>query len=131
MSLQYISLNKWKTINLRHISVTCTAWKVSLFRVILVRIFLHSDWIRSRITPNSDTFYTVLNWSLNSRALQKHIFRFEEDIHSFFKNISDNLRKYQGPEAILWKDCVFLWKDCVFQVKVAMLKTISDANVKI
>ena len=47
--------------------------KVSVFGVILVRIFPHSDWIwrdtgwiqskcgkiRTRITPNKDTFYTV------------------------------------------------------------------------
>ena len=36
-----------------------TAWKVSIFRVILVRIFPHSDWVRTRITPNKDTFYAV------------------------------------------------------------------------
>ena len=40
-------------------------WKVSVFGVILVRIFPHSDWIRSdtemriRITPNTDTFCTM------------------------------------------------------------------------
>ena len=44
--------------------------KVSVFGVILVRIFQHSDWIRrdsqsecgkmrTRITPNMDTFHTV------------------------------------------------------------------------
>ena len=45
----------------------CTAQKVSVFGVILVRIFPHSDHIqskygkmRTRITPNKDTFYTVL-----------------------------------------------------------------------
>ena len=27
--------------------------------VILARIFRHSDWIRTRITPNTDTFYAV------------------------------------------------------------------------
>ena len=30
----------------------CTAWKESVFGIILVRIFLHSDWIR-RDTPYS------------------------------------------------------------------------------
>ena len=34
-----------------------TAWKVSVFRVFLVLIFLHSYWMRTRITPNTDTFY--------------------------------------------------------------------------
>ena len=54
-----------------------TAWKESVFRVILVCIFPHSDWmkrysaslciqpkygkIRTRITPNTDTFYAVNN----------------------------------------------------------------------
>ena len=49
-----------------------TVWKVSVFGVILVRTFLHLDWIRrdtlylsicgkirTRITPNTDIFYTV------------------------------------------------------------------------
>ena len=35
-----------------HIAV---AWKVSVFEVILVRIFPHSDWV----TPNRDTFYAA------------------------------------------------------------------------
>ena len=35
-------------------------WKVSISGVILVRIFQHSDWIRTRITPNTDTFYAVI-----------------------------------------------------------------------
>ena len=33
-----------------------TAWKVSLFRVILVRFFPHLDWIWTRITPNADSY---------------------------------------------------------------------------
>ena len=37
-----------------------TAWKVSVFGDFLVRIFLHSDWIRNRKTPNTDTFYAVV-----------------------------------------------------------------------
>ena len=50
-----------------------TAWKVSVFGIILVRIIPHSDWIevshriqpecrkmRTRIAPNTDTFYAVL-----------------------------------------------------------------------
>ena len=35
------------------------SWKVSVFRVFLVCIFLHSDWIRTRKTPNTDTFHAV------------------------------------------------------------------------
>ena len=44
-------------------SVTITAWKVSVFGVFLVRIFLHSEWVRTRKTPNMDTFYAVKFWS--------------------------------------------------------------------
>ena len=66
--------------------VISTAWKVSLFRVILVNIFPHLDWIwkdvkmesyevslriqskcrktRTRITPSTDTFYAVLSINL-------------------------------------------------------------------
>ena len=32
---------------------------MSVFGVILERIFPHSDWIRTRITPNTYTFYAV------------------------------------------------------------------------
>ena len=50
-----------------------------IFGVILVRIFPHSDWIlriqsecakmRTKITPNTDTSYTVLTWMLISVLL--------------------------------------------------------------
>ena len=40
--------------------ILCTAWKVFVFGVILVRIFPHSDWIRTRLTLNTNTFYAVL-----------------------------------------------------------------------
>ena len=36
-----------------------TVWKVSVFRVILVRISPHSHWILTKITPNTGTFYAV------------------------------------------------------------------------
>ena len=68
-----------------------TAWKMSVFGVILVCIFPHSDWIRgatpwslriqsecrkmwTRFTPNSDTFYAVqVNVLLGSFFRNKHI----------------------------------------------------------
>ena len=37
-------------------------WKVSLFGVILVRIFLHLVWMRIRITSNTDAFYAVISF---------------------------------------------------------------------
>ena len=39
--------------------VTPLTGKVSVFGVILVRIFPHWDWIRTRTTPNTDTLYAV------------------------------------------------------------------------
>ena len=50
------------------IVITVTAWKMSVFGVILVRIFPYSDWIRTRITPNRSTFYAVCLW----RCYRKH-----------------------------------------------------------
>ena len=45
-----------------------TAWKVSIFVVLLVRIFPYSDWIQTRKTTNTDTFlrrvYYDLGWPL-------------------------------------------------------------------
>ena len=40
--------------------VAFTAWKLSIFGVILVRIFPHLDWLQTRITPNTDNFYAVI-----------------------------------------------------------------------
>ena len=37
-----------------------TAWKQSVFGVILVVIFLHLDWMRTRKYPNTDTFHKVI-----------------------------------------------------------------------
>ena len=36
-----------------------TAWKVSVFGAFLLRIFPHSDWIWTRKTTRTDTFYAV------------------------------------------------------------------------
>ena len=41
--------------------VPCTAWKESVFGVIMVRIFPHPDWI----TLNTDTFYAVILQLMN------------------------------------------------------------------
>ena len=43
------------------IAELCTAWKVSVFGVILAPIFRQSECgkIRTRITPNMDAFYAV------------------------------------------------------------------------
>ena len=53
-----------------------TAWKVSVFWIILVRIFPHSDWIRTKITPNAHSFYTVVYLnkisSINQASAEQH-----------------------------------------------------------
>ena len=46
------------SLNALHSSVHCV--KVSVFGVILVRILPLSGWTRTRITPNTDTFYAVV-----------------------------------------------------------------------
>ena len=41
------------------VCLSSTAWKVPIFRVFLICIFPHSDWMRTRKTPNTDTFQAV------------------------------------------------------------------------
>ena len=57
-----------------------TAWKVSVFGVILVRIFPHSDWI----TPNKDTFYAVDVSHLHSNRIRLYFLK--EKCQQFLKN---------------------------------------------
>ena len=47
---------------------------MSIFGVILVRVFLHLNWIRTRITPNTDTFYAVLSHCLFSKNSKNTLF---------------------------------------------------------
>ena len=82
---------------------SCSAWKVSVFGVILVRIFPHSDRmrkirtsglnserystylriqsecgkIRTRITPNRDTFYAVLDFWQGSEYAFEWLWRIQ------------------------------------------------------
>ena len=56
-----------------------TAWKVSLFGVILVRIFPHSDWIQrdtpylSVLSPNAGKCGEILRISLNWIQMRKNV----------------------------------------------------------
>ena len=70
-------VKRFKVALMTSFPLLLTAWKVSVFGFILVRIFLHSDWIRrdtqylriqsecgkmsTRITPNTDIFYAVMD----------------------------------------------------------------------
>ena len=38
-----------------------TAWKVATFGVFPVHIFLHSNWLRTRKTPNKDSFHALID----------------------------------------------------------------------
>ena len=58
----YISIYSEKVGKSNQSANIRTTWKVSIFGVILVRIFSHSDWIRTRITPNTDTFHALTVW---------------------------------------------------------------------
>ena len=69
-----------------------TAWKLSVFGVILIGISPHSDWIRrvslriqsgcgkmrTRVTPNTDTFWTVIliQWKTKSGTLTNFEYTF-------------------------------------------------------
>ena len=50
--------SKLEKVDYYHFNVH-TAWKVSVLRVFLVRIFLYSEWIRTRKTPNTEIFHAV------------------------------------------------------------------------
>ena len=57
LSIVFIKKNLSDQSKRLHVNkVYYTTWKVSLFGVFLVRIFLHSDWIRG------DNPYSVLLW---------------------------------------------------------------------
>ena len=48
-----------------------TLWESSVFGVILVCVFSHSDWIRTRITLNMDTFRPTIILSNVHRSRQR------------------------------------------------------------
>ena len=61
-----------------------TAWKVSVWGVILVSNFPHFDWILTRITPNTDTF--LRSASVNEAYCKDKIYwwRFRENNNDFY-----------------------------------------------
>ena len=62
VTFNYLSLlkclNTYSRVSMRQ-TLLCAVWKVSVFGVILVRIFSHLDWMRTKITPNMETFYAA------------------------------------------------------------------------
>ena len=64
------------------IAYFCTAWKVSVFLVFLILIQSECGKMRTRKTPNTETFYTVL------RLLEGRI------THGCFEN-QENLEKFK------------------------------------
>ena len=73
----------WSFLNYPAFRLLNTGWKVSVLEVILARIFSHSDAIRrecrcgktrTRITPNTDTFYAAkFCWILAVRHCASNI----------------------------------------------------------
>ena len=61
-------LSTLQKTNLDELVKLYTAWKVSVFRIFLVRIFPHLDWIRTRKTPSTDTFYAVILYKINNNV---------------------------------------------------------------
>ena len=57
-------LNKfWRRGQLWKFWLMYTGKKVSIFRVFLVHIFSHLDWIRTRKTPNTNNFHAVVMYN--------------------------------------------------------------------
>ena len=75
---------KWKVMAIN------TAWKVSVFGVILVRIFPHSDWV----TRNTDTFYAVkMIWKLSSKSPENTRPTLKEKKKSVFLGFTPSWRR--------------------------------------
>ena len=98
--------------------INYTVRKVSLFGVILVRIFPHSDWIRTRITPNTDTFYAALNITIRYE-FKNYIEYFTENFCDYYclniimnttlkyyhKQVFNKTLKLMAVVMIFWKIC--------------------------
>ena len=54
---------------------TNTAWKLSVFGVLLVRIFPHLGWIRTTKSPNTDTIHALeISWQSDFRSITDELF---------------------------------------------------------
>ena len=104
-------------MNFSRFTQKSNAWKVSLFRVFLFRIFPHSDWIR-RDTPNSVRMRENLRISPYSVQMRENT--------PYLSVFSPNMGKY-GPEK-LWIRTLFT--QLVFVIKL-VLKVVKKQVVKL
>ena len=66
ISLRYVKSSIFYLKMVSLIFLQYTAWKVSVFGVILVRIQAECGKIRTRITPNTDNFHAVVDKEFSS-----------------------------------------------------------------
>ena len=82
---------------------------MSVFGVFLVHILLHSDWIRTRKTPNTDTFHTMsifitLRSLKLTLKLQMHNVLMGNFQHGFFGNaLLKSISNSRGKTTWKWK----------------------------
>ena len=110
-----------------------TAWKVSVFGVILVRIFSYSHWIgvslriqskcgkiRTRITPNTDTFYAVyapsfhcvMVLNMGVSEFLDFVLHFSIVISCLLKRVVSYFNVYTKLEVIVWSKIRLLYRGC-------------------
>ena len=87
LDIKIWNIEAWTAANFRNVQGNRklvewqnTAWKVSIFGVILVPIVQHLDWIWTRITPNTHAFYAVEH-SCSQTQKKENVFWKESSLH--------------------------------------------------
>ena len=96
--------------------INFTAWKVSIFEVILFRIFPHLDWyfislriqsecgkIRTRITPNTASFYTVFDIQKSPYNIILYYIAGRACGTFNYQNLVRKFAKFAFAESVKWK----------------------------
>ena len=78
----YTSRQLFKSVSIRGNTTKYHYKKVSVFRVFLVRIFPHADWIRATKTLNMDTFHVD---DVNSVLYPKNLWKYALKWNILFK----------------------------------------------
>ena len=89
-------------------------WKVSVFGVFMVRFFPHSNWIRTRKNPNTDTFHPVtlceklkVYWgkivSVYNMVFDRHFFPFPWHVQMAQYRCTNGLLMLELISAALWQ----------------------------
>ena len=118
--LELCQISVMEHLCVRVCSTSVTAWKVSTFAVFLVRIFPHSDWIRkirTRRTPNTDTFHAVCRLSL-TLSWRKPLSYRNQSIDLIF-SVMKELKRFSISTCFKWLYTVR------YQVQVLWLRELS------